>query len=901
METWCGVAGQGLQAELCYALLGYTGSVIRREACDGSCSARFRVAPTVDFLAAWEREAVEACVAPGAWYAACREHAEALLEDPGSCARRAVAREASAILDEYAGVVVAAEEKLACECGVIEGPARLRFETEAWGAPLAAVCECLWSLRRVEPRGGAVVDALRKRARAAGAPKVASVLRRLAASAAQVFLRQLCAWCTSGETVDPHGEFFIEGKQAETLASEEARARAKFVGEALRVLRAADDRGRGASKKKYAPADAEVEAWVRRWAALVEACGQRSSDAAQAVAIEARVARDLDGLVADTEAVVARKLLEAVEDAGLYAALCSLAGVALLRCGPLWQRALELARPGLNSAPDDDDAPLLVQRALEDASRELWDDEPRENEAYHFWTALLADATPPRGMKISDAPKRRRGLDDGDAFAATIAAVADGSVGVVADPQGFEWRAPRTDHKARYELGGGETSWTRDARLRLGPGASLSTVAARRLEARAWRCELAFRWDAEGATPRRAAISFDSVRVSAGDDARPGLGDAGCRLVVEARGREIAARDAGRMNSVAGLRLVVEQKRDAFDPREWRLETNLYDDDNNDDDKALAVVSFLADLATLVGRDRAVVAARVPSGCRPLAISRFAFCHTDGEPAAIHPPTRSLAGRAALADRRAERAASAWRDALRVVAAPRWPLDDLLLDSKALAAYNAAFRRLVVARRATADLDAVWKVLAASSRAPSRHADEARARRHLWALHARASHLSRSIATWLQRDAVEPSWRDLRDRLRCPADFARVERTHADFLVQLAQALLVDDKNADEALNHVFANAARLSAFLQAHAAAPEDAPASALAKLGADFRAAAAALFALPQLRTPLEATADFSGWFADLRRRRTPLVSTTTTTTTGEEITRWGASDSPLLRGWS
>ena len=66
-----------------------------------------------------------------------------------------------------------------------------------------------------------------------------------------------------------------------------------------------------------------------------------------------------------------------VRDGSLAAAIGTLGGVCLLRCGPLWSRALDLARPTLAQAPDSKRGALCIQRCLESAARDLLPEEEK--------------------------------------------------------------------------------------------------------------------------------------------------------------------------------------------------------------------------------------------------------------------------------------------------------------------------------------------------------------------------------------------------------------------------------------------------------------------------------------------------------------------------------------------
>ena len=136
------------------------------------------------------------------------------------------------------------------------------------------------------------------------------------------------------------------------------------------------------------------------------------------------------------------------------------------------------------------------------------------------------------------------------------------------------------------------------------------------------------------------------------------------------------------------------------------------------------------------------------------------------------------------------------------------------------------------------------------------------------------------MATWLQRDGVEPTWRRFVDRLGAASDFAEVKAAHRAFILDLRDALLLDEDAVHGALDDVFLDAARLARLLDAHEDDLEDLPASALARLRGDFAFHADALRGLLP-----EDTLDFNGWFAARSRAGEDDASRATTTTRLEQ----------------
>ena len=187
--------------------------------------------------------------------------------------------------------------------------------------------------------------------------------------------------------------------------------------------------------------------------------------------------------------------------------------------------------------------------------------------------------------------------------------------------------------------------------------------------------------------------------------------------------------------------------------------------------------------------------------------------------------------------------------------APRWPVGDLLPGSSAGEDYQAAFSRIFAARKALADLDACWPALSSAGRefcASYRRRDERdgfAALMRLQHLHFRCSALCRCIVAVLQRDGVEPLWRRLCERIEERGDYDALRDAHRAFLLDLRDALRLDEEDVGAALEAVFRDAARLARLVDAYAAAADDLPASTLDALRRDFDAHAAELVGLPAL----------------------------------------------------
>ncbi|KAJ1458569.1 gamma-tubulin complex component protein [Pelagophyceae sp. CCMP2097] len=955
----------GLQAELCLALLGYTGDVVREEE-DEHGDVVFRVSPTVNWrapaLSESEREAVDRCVLPGALYASCRAYAEALCDTVG-CVAVAVGRAAQRQLDAYAARVVAQEAEFleANASGYVDGPSRLVARLGGWNEPLRALRATLERvLRSSDLRGGALVEFVRRRAAEAGAPGAFRVLHAVAAAATAVFLRQLAAWCTLGQLVDAHGEFFVrpssggsvwrggptadededdddeeddgrggkvyevDGKLVpESMATPDVADKALFVGSATRLLRAAGGRRRGGDFRLLDD-DPEAAALRELWAGLVELAakepgepGLDGGNMADAIWKDAQLRRALADLVDRSERRVASKLKTlVVDEAQLGRALCAIAGVALLRCGPLWHRALELRAPAsrtaLRTSPRDD-AAFVMQRALEDAARELRHD-----------AADLSNDTAP-GLAMGDAAAFVAAVDavlessckydrgrlfshHGDADDASDEGRSDRhAVSVVADPDAFEWRAPRSDADvdARYEISGA-AQWSApkhagDAQkrplLELGEAATperdddfraprrpvesaLAAKALRRVARQPWRARVAFLWSGgEDASFALCVTAARQLRVEVAYDIEARAFKLVAKRCDAESSRDMASSAFRQPRDAAALSIVVEH---VCVDGQWRLVCAAYaqyDDDDGGETRAddarwreaaaaqnrsaLAQLAVVIDLEDVLRGSSARVSCCVAAGAPRVSVLSMSFDRLDRSRRRddASAAAGSIVARAREDDAGAVASAKEWRAALRVVAEPRWPLRFVLLDDVARD-YDDCFRRLFSAKRASSDLDAAWPALARFSRANAFLGGH-HVHRHACAFHHRVSLLSRGIATWLQRDVVEPRWRALRAALDRAESFSAIRDAHARFVLDLRAAMLLDDATADDAIEHVLLDAARLASLLETHADALDETPASALAQLADDFARHAAALFDMPQLAEPLAATADFSGWF--------------------------------------
>jgi hypothetical protein len=129
--------------------------------------------------------------------------------------------------------------------------------------------------------------------------------------------------------------------------------------------------------------DEDATPATRAWRDVVALAAPpiESDGACGAEARDARLREALEALVDAHARVAAEKLKHVlVRDGSLAAAIGTLGGVCLLRCGPLWSRALDLARPTLAQAPDSKRGALCIQRCLESAARDLLPEEEDEEE-----------------------------------------------------------------------------------------------------------------------------------------------------------------------------------------------------------------------------------------------------------------------------------------------------------------------------------------------------------------------------------------------------------------------------------------------------------------------------------------------------------------------------------------
>lgn len=776
------LAGRGIQAELIYALLGLTGEVIRLEKAAPNGGRRFTVAASVSDA---EREVILRCVEPGAVYAACQAEVELmLLSSSSSCARSAVAWAAVAVLEEYADSVASAEAELADSSELVEGPSRLANRLGHWSETLSAVLDAVKTVRARSLRGGQVVDWLRRTCRASVGRRRAT-MSRIAARAEGLVLRQLCVWCTSGEVIDPCGDFFIrvEGMRCstanelvpETMLSAESIELALFAGGALRVVRQADRRWAEAARRRklaklaglveHASAETKFEpsAEVRslaieRWATLTRKSTTRKfGRAVDAAAEEVQLDRELAALIHDAEAEAASSLLGAVNAAGIDAATRAVCGVALLRCGALWQRAIHLARPRLVSALPDDDAALVIQGALEEAARDLV-------------VGGGGDLAAPQAILVAADRLEEGWQNNSESFVHAVC--------VICDPEGFEFLPPLSQREisARYNLSHDATWSTADSKMELINGASLSTKAPRRLKGRAWSIHLAFGRHEQATT---ACLELGSLAILVSDRA---LAVMSCSTATRLElGSEQFLTDPP---SELPLEIVIDHALDRFHgDSKWRLDVECKCQFTT----VLAAVSLLVDNLMTDSPLRV----SVNDGGR-LSLHAFSFQPSH------HKRT--------------------WSRSLRIEVAPAWPLTDLFFEADAIATYDACFERLFVARISAADLDDAWLALNSTRlcRRPDTDRNDTDQRRRLWSLHARTAHLARAIADWLARDVVEPRCVHL-DRLKLTT-FAALRRAHADFRLGLKQALLVQDAMATESLEGFAAFAADLVRFLKTHA-----------------------------------------------------------------------------------
>ena len=638
--------------------------------------------------------------------------------------------------------------------------------------------------------------------------------------------------------------------------------------------------------------DEDATPATRAWRDVVALAAPpiESDGACGAEARDARLREALEALVNAHARVAAEKLKHVlVRDGSLAAAIGTLGGVCLLRCGPLWSRALDLARPTLAQAPDSKRGALCIQRCLESAARDLLPEEEDEEERLRAWRAFER-AGGAKGAGKSDAAaffealgKRRAApttLDVGDrvghraALDAVVAARggADRTTAlVVADPEPFLWSPAEADLRARFGLrgaaarsdnvvvlGGDEAADQQESDDEATPRFPLAEAAAvpalealepRRLAQRAWRLEavaagrggdarvrLALRRPGMAARRRRPAVAA-------------ALTDGGL-LEVSLDGSVVATRPA----SLEKARLALRSAR-GVDGR-WELDVFAADAVT---DAVRATVKVVVDVGGVLGGHRAAIALELV-GDRPVDVARFSLAFDDIEEeetsaAAVVLGSSSLSRRAARADAEASRAADAWSRALRCDVAPRWPVGDLLPGSSAGEDYQAAFSRIFAARKALADLDACWPALSSAGRefcASHRRRDERdgfAALMRLQHLHFRCSALCRCIVAVLQRDGVEPLWRRLCERIEERGDYDALRDAHRAFLLDLRDALRLDEEDVGAALEAVFRDAARLARLVDAYAAAADDLPASTLDALRRDFDAHAEALVGLPAL----------------------------------------------------
>ena len=783
------------------------------------------------------------------------------------------------------------------------------------------------------------------------------------------------------------------------------------LGNGKREKECQTDEGADPEPACYGPDEDGYVALAGRWKALVAAAKAPAApeSAAEAAARDGAVKAGLERLVDDSEKVFAEALLDVcVGDGDLGRAVAAYGGVALLRCGPLWARALELSRVALRERPHGRSGALVVQRCLEAAAEELRGDEDDRTDlevmawkayeraggvsgagmcdAVTFWETILAARarrrnagyppervpacppwTPPGDpaphLGFGDRPPRPAvDLGDGSAVRFALEAVANAAKAredyafakatettatVIADPEAFEWTFHKPDVDARFALrkgaalkatadglelalGGdgagapaadepsdasdGDSDDDDRAPLRGcfakglsggGPDACVEALTPRRVARRPWRLEAACgRADgADGGAVVFACRFRDrgrsggvSVGIARADD------DGALDLVVSLGGDVVTRRRLKRAPETSALALdVAHDRNDAVDGR-WELRAACYaataadyKDGESEVDyarqrAALGRATVVLDVGSVLrSGGRAVCGLTAPQDAAPVKVFRFAWTPGAGERAgdalagalaSLKVSKNSIALKAANFDRSAAETSTGWQQALRAVVRPKWPLDALLFDDAALD-YQAAFSRLLAARKAADDLDAVWRCLAdAGRRARSREAEKRKALAALSALHTELSAVCRGVATWLQRDGVEPTWRRFVDRLGAASDFAEVKAAHRAFILDLRDALLLDEDAVHGALDDVFLDAARLARLLDAHEDDLEDLPASALARLRGDFAFHADALRGLLP-----EDTLDFNGWFAARSRAGEDDASRATTTTRLEQ----------------
>jgi len=687
----------------------------------------------------------------------------------------------------------------------------------------------------------------------------------------------------------------VAAKRRKDAAAREARRR-RFLQRAVAEIEAEPRFGglvKDADEPIQAEASEDATPATRAWRDVVALAAPpiESDGACGAEARDARLREALERLV-DAHARVAAERLKRVlvEDGSLAAAIGTLGGVCLLRCGPLWSRALDLARPTLARAPDPKRGALCIQRCLEHAARDLLpgdveDEEERlwgwraferaggvkgagRADAEAFFEALGARRTKPRTLDVRDRVGHRAALDAVVASKRGDARDPPTTALVVADPEPFVWSSQEADLRARFGLRGdaaraeglivlgGDSApkESDDEQTPRFPRSEVSTVPAlealepRRLAQRAWRLEavavgrggdacvrLALRRPGMAARRRRPAVAAAL---------------AGGLLEVSLDGSVVATRPA----VLRKARLALRSAR-GVDGR-WELDVFAVDAAT---DAVKATVKVVVDVEGVLGTSCAVIALELV-GERPVDVQRFAldFDVADEEEtsaAAVVLGSSSLSRRAARADAEASRAADAWSRALRCDVAPRWPVGDLLPGSSAGEDYQAAFSRIFAARKALADLDACWPALSSAGRefcASRRRRDERdgfAALMRLQHLHFRCSALCRCIVAVLQRDGVEPLWRRLCERVEAPGDYDALRDAHRAFLLDLRDALRLDEEDVGAALEAVFRDAARLARLVDSYASSADDLPASTLDALRRDFDVHAAELVALPAL----------------------------------------------------
>ncbi|KAH8065688.1 hypothetical protein JL722_65 [Aureococcus anophagefferens] len=875
--------------EFCLACLGYVGDTIVEKEEGGKVVYRVAAGSGLEPSAV---AAIEAAVAPGAHYRFARRAAEEAASLKRCATLLAIGDAAEAWLDGYADDVADADRAVGGLDFSFEGATRLRFLVGHHAAALEAVGEAVREAIDGGGFGGRLADALRRRAGAAGDPSVIRALRVLCGAAEAVFLRAACGWCVDGDLV---GDFFVAasvvgGKkapdfvrdvmsgEADAIGCFEVRAslvprflvgkrlaeRMLFVGGAVRVLRIADRRrsrraDAASNRKRFLErAVVELES-TPRFQAYTSKFGSRPESLSALLHKNCVISlgngkREKE--CQTDEGADPEPACYGPDDDGYAAPSRAYGGVALLRCGPLWARALELSRVALRERPHGRSGALVVQRCLEAAAEELRGDEDDRTDlevmawkayeraggvsgagmcdAVTFWETILAARawrrnagypparvpacppwTPPGDpaphLGFGDRPPRPAvDLGDGSAVRFALEAVANAAKAredyafakatettatVIADPEAFEW----TFHKPDV-----------DARFALRKGAALKATAD--------GLELALGGDGAGA-PAADEPSDASDGDSDDDDRAPlrvGIAradDDGARFGREPRRRRRHAARSSARGSFALALDVAHDRNDAVDGR-WELRAACYaataadyKDGASDVDyarqrAALGRATVVLDVGSVLrSGGRAVCGLTAPQDAAPVKVFRFAWTPGAGERAgdalagalaSLKVSKNSIALKAAHFDRSAAETSTGWQQALRAVVRPKWPL---ARSSTTPLDYQAAFSRLLAARKAADDLDAVWR--------------------------------TRSTA-----------------------------------------------------LDDVFLDAARLARLLDAHEDDLEDLPASALARLRGDFAFHADALRGLLP-----EDTLDFNGWFAARSRAGEDDASRATTTTRLEQ----------------